>query len=229
MSSERKLKSMAVALLALAVLNPAAAQKPDDMAQRVLRIENGLLPAVVVKGQTKPFKLADRMAHYKAPGVSVAVISNGKLEWAKGYGVLEVGGTAPVTPETLFQAVSAGQPVVALAALALVEQGKLSLDEDVNLKLQSWKIPDSEATREQKVTLRRLLSHSAGLTVPAFRGYARGEAVPTLMQVLNGEPPANSAPIRADILPGSRWRYSSGGYTVLQAGGLQLAARDLET
>jgi CubicO group peptidase (beta-lactamase class C family) len=199
------------------VINPAAGQKkPDDLVQRIQRIENGLLTAVVVKGQTQPFKLAARMAHYNAPGVSIAVISNGKLEWAKGYGVLEVGGKAPVTPESLFQAVSAGQPVVAMAALALAEQGKLSLDEDVNLKLQSWKVPDGESTKEQKVTIRRLLSHSAGLTVPAFRGYAAGEAVPTLMEVLNGEKPANSAPIRADILPGSRWRYSSGGYTVLQ-------------
>jgi CubicO group peptidase (beta-lactamase class C family) len=217
MSSERTLKFLAAALLALVAFTPATAQKkPDDLAQRIQRIENGLSTAVVVKGQTQPFKLADRMAHYKAPGVSIAVINNGKIEWAKGYGLLEAGSTTAVTPATLFQAVSAGQPVVSLAALALVQQGKLSLDEDVNLKLQSWKVPDSEFSKEQKVTLRRLLSHSAGLTVPAFRGYASGEPVPTLMQVLNGEKPANSAPIRVDILPGSRWRYSSGGYTVLQ-------------
>jgi CubicO group peptidase (beta-lactamase class C family) len=150
------------------------------------------------------------------PGVSVAVINNGKLEWAKGYGVVEAGGTTPVTPETLFQAASISKPVAALAALALVEQGKLSLDENVNAKLKSWQVPDNDFTKEQKVTLRRLLSHNAGLTVHGFRGYASDEAVPSVVQILNGEKPANSAAIRADLAPGNRWRYSGGGYTVMQ-------------
>lgn len=117
---------------------------------------------------------------------------------------------------TLFQAGSISKPVAALAALRLVEQGKLSLDEDVNAKLVSWKVPGNEFTKEQKVTLRRLLTHSAGLTVHGFPGYAAGAQVPTLVQVLNGEKPANTPAIRVDTVPGRLWRYSGGGYTIMQ-------------
>jgi CubicO group peptidase (beta-lactamase class C family) len=122
----------------------------------------------------------------------------------------------PVTTETLFQAGSISKPVAALAALRLVQEGKLSLDEDVNAKLVSWKLPDSEFTREKKVTLRGLLTHSAGLTVHGFPGYAADAQVPTLVQVLNGEKPANTAAIRVDTVPGTLWRYSGGGYTIMQ-------------
>lgn len=206
----------AAVLFALSFFRPATAQKADEQAARMQRIENGLLPPVVVKGHTQPTKLADQMAKYKVPGVSVAVINNGKLEWAKGYGVVEAGGATPVTADTLFQAASISKPVAALAALALVEQGKLSFDEDVNAKLKSWQVPENEFTKAEKVTLRRLLSHNAGLTVHGFRGYASDEAVPSVVQILNGEKPANSASVRVDLAPGSRWRYAGGGYTVMQ-------------
>jgi CubicO group peptidase (beta-lactamase class C family) len=183
----------------------------------VARVENGLLPAIVAKGQDASMKIADRMAFHKVPGVSIAVINGGRLEWAKGYGVFESGGTRGVTTETLFQAASISKPVAAMAALALVEQGKLGLDEDVNLKLKSWHVPDSEFTRTEKVTLRRLLSHSGGLTVHGFPGYSADVSVPALVQILDGQkPPANTNPIGVDLLPGQRFRYSGGGYTVLQ-------------
>jgi CubicO group peptidase (beta-lactamase class C family) len=157
------------------------------------------------------------MAFYNVPGVSIAMINNGKLEWARGYGVLEAGGARPVTAETRFQAASISKPVAAMAALALVEQGKLSLDEDVNLKLTSWHLPDNEFTTSQQVTVRRLLSHSAGLTIHGFPGYAANQAVPTLKQILDGQmPPANTGPIRVDMVPGKQLRYSGGGYTLLQ-------------
>ena len=150
------------------------------------------------------------------PGLSLAIIQDGKIVKAKGYGVTEKGGETPVTASTLFQAGSISKPVSALGALRLVEQGKLALDEDVNAKLVTWKVPENEFTREKKVTLRGLLSHTAGLTVHGFPGYATDEPVPTLVQVLDGAKPANTAPIRVDILPGSQWRYSGGGYTVMQ-------------
>lgn len=156
------------------------------------------------------------MAFYKTPGVSIAVINDGKLEWARGYGVLEAGINNPVTATTLFQACSISKPIAAMAALHLVEQGKLDLDEDVNQKLRSWKIPQSEFTRENKVTLRRLLSHTAGTTVSGLRGYAVDEPLPTLLQILDGVKPANSDPIRIDTVPGTQWRYSGGGFLVLQ-------------
>src|SRR5215470_15498890 len=195
---------------------PIAAQTQSSVAERIQRVENGLLPAVMIKGQTTAMKLAERMAHYKVPGLSVAVINNGKIEWARVYGLVEKDGAKPVTPDTLFLAGSISKPVAALAALRLVEQGKLNLDEDVNLKLKTWKAPENEFTREKKVTLRGLLSHSAGLTVHGFPGYAVDAPMPTLVQILNGEKPANTSAIRVDIAPGSRWRYSGGGYTVMQ-------------
>jgi CubicO group peptidase (beta-lactamase class C family) len=182
----------------------------------ISRVENGLLPAIVTKGQDASMKLADRMAFHKVPGVSIAVINDGRLEWAKGYGVLESGSTRAVNAETLFQAASISKPVAAMAALSLVEQDKLSLDEDVNLKLTSWHVPDNTLNKTEKVTLRRLLSHSAGLTVHGFPGYNASASVPTLHQILDGKKPANTNAIRVDILPGKQFRYSGGGYTVLQ-------------
>jgi CubicO group peptidase (beta-lactamase class C family) len=189
----------------------------DELAERIRRIENGLRLPVFLKGQpASAYKLSDRMVYYKTPGVSIAVINRGEIEWAKGYGVLETGSSQPVTADTLFQAASISKPVATFGALRLVQEGKLSLDEDVNKKLVSWKVPENEFTKDQKVTLRRLLSHSAGMTVHGFRGYASDEPVPSLLEVLDGKKPANSAPVRVDIVPGSTWRYSGGGISVAQ-------------
>lgn len=188
-----------------------------DINQRIERVENGLLLPVVIKGQpVVPMKLTDRMQFYKTPGVSIAVINNGKFEWARGYGVREAGKNEPVTTETLFQAGSISKPVAATIALHMVQRGRLALDEDVNKKLVSWKIPENEFTKEQKVTLRRILSHSAGLTNHAAGNYTSSAELPTLLQILDGVKPANTAPIRVDFVPGSRWRYSGGGYGVAQ-------------
>jgi CubicO group peptidase (beta-lactamase class C family) len=156
------------------------------------------------------------MEAFKVPGLSVAVIDNYKIAWAKGFGVTEPGGRAPITPKTLFQAGSISKPVAAAGALWLVEHGKLALDEDVNQKLKTWKVPENEFTATQKVTLRRLMSHSAGLTVHGFPGYAVGEPVPTLVEIFNGEKPTNTAPIRVDFVPGTKMRYSGGGVTIEQ-------------
>ncbi len=185
--------------------------------ERIRRVERGLLPVVIVEGATAPeMTIADRLVHYHVPGVSVAVIHGGEIAWARSYGVTEAGGSQPVTPDTIFQACSISKPVAALAALRQVQEGKLALDEDVNVKLRSFKVPESPLTKTKKVTLRRLLSHSAGLTVHGFDGYASGAPLPTLAQILEGKAPANSAPIRVDLEPGSQFRYSGGGYCVVQ-------------
>ncbi|MHC5537952.1 serine hydrolase domain-containing protein [Singulisphaera rosea] len=150
------------------------------------------------------------------PGLSLAVIQGGKIVKATAYGVTEEGGVSPVTTSTLFQAGSVSKSVAASAALRLVERGKLSLDDDVNTRLTTWKVPENEFTKTKKVTLRGLVSHTAGLTVHGFPGYPSGAPVPTLVQILDGVKPATTEPIRVDCLPGSRWRYSGGGYTVMQ-------------
>ena len=107
----------------------------------------------------------------------------------------DAGSNKPVTTRTLFQAGSISKPVAATGTLYLVEKGKLSLDEDVNQELKTWKVPENEFTKTQKVTLRRLMSHTAGLTVHGFPGYDLDAPRPTLMQIFNGEKPANTAPI----------------------------------
>ena len=181
------------------------------------RIENGLLPGIFITGQTAHgMKLIDRMKHYKVPGVSVAFFARGKILWTRAYGYANVSRMDAATPETLFQAASISKSISALAALRLVQEGKLNLDEDVNVKLKGWRVPDNDFTHEQKVTLRRILSHSAGLTVAGFPGYPAGDPLPTVSQILDGERPANTKPVIVDAVPGTIWRYSGGGYTIMQ-------------
>jgi CubicO group peptidase (beta-lactamase class C family) len=158
----------------------------------------------------------DTMKRYGVPGVQVAVFREFEIEWARGYGVASADTRAPVDPLTLFQAASISKPVAAVAALRLVETGRLGLDRNVNDYLRTWKLPDNELTRARAVTIRQLLSHTAGLTVHGFDGYEAATALPTLAQVLDGGPPANSEPVRVTIPPGTRFEYSGGGYTILQ-------------
>src|SRR6266436_4372277 len=157
----------------------------------------------------------DRMAHYHVLGLSLACIHDGTVEWTQAFGIARVGG-GPVTPETLFQASSISMPVTALAVLRLVEQGKLNLDVDVSQYLRGWKLPTNRFTERKKATLRELLSHTAGATIHAFEDYAAGEKVPTLVEVLNGERPAKSAPVTIDFVPGTKFRYAGGNYAIIQ-------------
>jgi CubicO group peptidase (beta-lactamase class C family) len=157
-----------------------------------------------------------QMRDHGIVGLSLAIIDDGKIIKARGYGFTDKSGKTPITTSTLFQAGSVSKSVAALGALRLVEQGQIALDEDVNARLRTWKVPENEFTKDEKVTLRRILSHSAGLTVHGFPGYAAGSPVPTLVQVLDGEKPANTPAIRVNFVPGSKWRYAGGGYTVMQ-------------
>lgn len=205
----------------LAVLASALTAQ-SDLEVRMQRVENGLLPQVLIKGEPA-WTLAERMQHYKVPGVSLAIIHDFKIVWSKAYGLKDVETKEPVTLNTLFQAGSISKPVAAMVALRKVEQGKLKLDENINNKLTSWKLPDNEFTAQQKVTLANLLSHTAGLAVHGFPGYAVGEKLPTLPQVLDGAEPANTAAVRVNMTPGTKFRYSGGGTTIMQ-----LAVMDIE-
>lgn len=205
-------------LWAASACNPASAAGSNAAAigEHIQHIRGALLPAAVIKGKREPVvTLAVRMASLHVPGVSIAVIHDGKLEWARGFGVTKIGGPA-VTPNTLFQAASISKPVTAMGVLHWVQTGKLDLDADVNQVLKRWKIPASALSDQQPVTVRELLSHSAGLTVHGFAGYAAGAPLPNLAQILDGLAPANSPAIRIDTVPGTIWRYSGGGYVVLQ-------------
>jgi CubicO group peptidase (beta-lactamase class C family) len=161
--------------------------------------------------------LAERMQFYRTPGVSIAVINNGVLEWARGYGVRQAGGSEPVTAETLFPAGFITQPVTAMAVMRLVQEGKLRLDEDINQRLISWRIPETEHTKDRKVTLRLLLNQTSGLSFSDFKGYPIDGPVPTLRQLLEGLPPAPAQPVRVEQTPGTGvGRIYGSDYHVLQ-------------
>jgi CubicO group peptidase (beta-lactamase class C family) len=207
-------RSAVVAVLAMAA-SPLLARE-DGSSRHVDAVERGLLPLVRVAGREIRFELSERMAHYRVPGVSVAVLSASRVAWAKGYGVLEAEHRKPVDRDTLFQAASISKPIAALAALREVADGRLSLDAPVNAALQSWKLPDTPHTVGHPVTLRSLLSHTAGLGVHGFPGYGPNESVPLLRDVLDGSALANTPAIRSVQPPGEGFRYSGGGYVILQ-------------
>jgi CubicO group peptidase (beta-lactamase class C family) len=191
---------------------PATAPTRSPLEARVV---TGLRPKIAITGEAPVrWMLAERMAHYHVPAVSIAVIDSGRVAWAAAFGLKQVGGTDSVTPETMFEAGSVSKPTFDVGVMRLVQDGRLSLDDNVNDKLQSWKVPDNKFTTHEKVTLRRIMSHNAGLTVHGFPGYEAGAPVPTVLQVLNGEKPANTAPVRVDTIPGAISRYSGGGLTV---------------
>lgn len=211
-------------LLAVINLLPIVSfgQSPSNLDNEIKRVESGLIAPFTVKGEPG-WTIEERMKFYKVPGLSVAVIKDFKIAWAKAYGVKDLGTKEPVTTGTLFQAGSISKSVNATIAMKKVEQGKIALDDNINDKLVTWKLPENELTARSKVTLRKLLSHTAGTTVHGFPGYAITEKIPTLPQVLDGAAPANTAAIRVDIEPGTQFRYSGGGTTITQ-----LALMDIE-
>jgi CubicO group peptidase (beta-lactamase class C family) len=166
------------------------------------------------------------LQQHKVPGVSLAIIEKSSLIATYGYGSAQPQAERPVAPQTQFQAASISKTVNALAVLRLVQSGRIRLDDPVNAHLQSWKLPGNALTAAMPVTIRMLLSHTGGTTVSGFWGYARSAPLPTLIEILDGKPPANSAPVIVDQPPGQLFRYSGGGTTVLQQMVLDLTGED---
>jgi CubicO group peptidase (beta-lactamase class C family) len=193
----------------------SCSQPVEPVTDFIRKVETSLIKKVYLEGDST-WTIEARMLHYGVPGVSIAVIKDNKIHWVKSYGIMDKETKEPVTNQTLFQAGSISKPVAACGALRLAEQSKINLDENVNTYLRSWQLPDNEFTKEKKVTLKHLLSHTGGITVHGFLGYSPGLPVPTLIQILNGVPPANSAPVRSDKIPGESFRYAGGGYCILQ-------------
>jgi CubicO group peptidase (beta-lactamase class C family) len=154
------------------------------------------------------------MGTYLVPAVTAAVVRDREVHAAQAWGVRGKNDPEPVNSNTLFQSASISKPVAAVGALALVRKGILDLDQEVDKVLRDWKLPRNDFSG--KVTLRRLLSHTAGTSVPGFEGYRAEEDLPTLIQILNGQPPANSSPVELVLPPGEKFRYSGGGYQVVQ-------------
>ncbi|HEY2894397.1 MAG TPA: serine hydrolase domain-containing protein [Pirellulales bacterium] len=160
--------------------------------------------------------VAPLMKKHKVPGLSIAVVNNYQLDWTAGFGRRATALDEQVDPHTLFQAASISKPVTALAALKLVQDGKLNLDDDVNQKLTAWHVPASALLDDRPITLRKLLSHTAGLSVHGFPGYELGKPLPTILQVLAGEKPANTEAVVVQFKPGYMYSYSGGGFSVVQ-------------
>jgi CubicO group peptidase (beta-lactamase class C family) len=216
LEEEFTMKTTAMVLAAsLAAFVPVQAQAPESAQDMIRKVESEIVQTIQI-GTSSLKSVADKLKEMKIPGLSVAVVKGFAVHWAKGYGVRDSRTGEPVTEETLFQVASITKTISAIVTLRLVQDGILDLDRNVNDYLKSWKVPENEWTKIEKVTLRRILSHTAGLTVSGFRGYAEGEPVPTIIQVLDGVPPANNGPVRVERVPGSGFKYSGGGYTILQ-------------
>ena len=189
---------------------PALTEESIDIS--IARVISHLARPVVLEGRpTQRFALRERMEQFHVPGVSVAVVHDGKLAWARGFGIRRAGKPDLVTGTTLFQAASITKAIAATAALRLVDEGIASLDENVNSYLRTWTLPDNEFTLNEKVTLRRIMTHTAGTSVHGFLSTPFGQSRPTLLDLLEGHPPASNEPVRVMDEPGRRFRYSGGG------------------
>ena len=199
------------ALLAL----PIHSQMAQSAQQRMQAVQSHLSRYAIIRGsKNDEMNLDSQMKAFGVPAVSIAAIRNGKIDWARAYGVSSTEGAA-LSIETLFGAASISKPVTALGVLKLVEEGKIDLDANANHYLKRWKIPDNEFTAKQKVTVRELLNHTSGIGTHNGEIYDPGSPIPTLLQLLEGEKPARTPPVRVESIPGAEFAYSNGGYLVL--------------
>jgi len=203
--------TVACAVAAMAIVRAADDPSPAAM---MARIESAQSPS---RQGLDGYTLRQVMERFRVPGVSVAVIKDFAIHWAKGYGVADVETGAAVENNTLFQAASISKPVAAMAVVRAVQDGRFKLDDDVNTILRSWKVPDSEFTRGHPVTPRALLSHTSGLGDGfGFPGYHPSAPRPTVVEILNGSKPSNVGPVLMERPPFTAFKYSGGGVTVMQ-------------
>jgi CubicO group peptidase (beta-lactamase class C family) len=188
---------------------------PQDLQERIRQVENSLFGEVLIEGEGMQ-NIEERLAATRIRGVSIAVIKDYKLDWAKGYGWADEAEQRKVTTETLFQVASISKSLNAVGLLKLVQDGKIDLDADINTYLTSWKFPYDSVSKGRKITLAQLLSHTAGLNVHGFPGYAVGDSLPGVVEILDGKKPANSEAIRSMREPDQQPQYSGGGTTISQ-------------
>lgn len=203
-----------IVVVLIVVLNVTGCAQPEDEISTISLVEESLLPATIIEGEPG-YDLADRMAHHRVPGVSIAVIGDAEIRWVKHYGVMDVDERRPVSDSTLFNIGSLSKAVTAVTILSLADDGLIDLNASINDQLRSWHLPENEFTRQAAVTPIRLMNHSGGVVFsPPFNYPA--DSLPTLKQILDGRPPARSAPVGVDCVPGTRFQYSNAGFTVLR-------------
>jgi len=205
----KKYRLASLTFLTLSLFS-VAAQGQDNQA----RIEQGLADPDI---DVSELSIDELLEHFNVPGVSIAVVRDFDIHWAKGYGIADVESGAAVNTETLFQAASISKPVNAMALLKAAEEGRFTIDEDVNKLLSSWQIPESEHTESAFVTPRMLASHTSGLGDGlGFPGYEPEVALPSLPQIFDGAVQSNVGVVRMARPPMTAFHYSGGGVTILQ-------------
>jgi CubicO group peptidase (beta-lactamase class C family) len=199
----------------------ALGESQTDVAKDLARqhrtaVEHNLLYQTTIKGVPDAgMSLREQMTQLHVPGVSIAAIHNGRIEWTNSYGVIRLGGP-PATAETLFNAASMSKPLTAMAVMRLVQDGKIDLDADVNAYLKSWKIPENQYTKGHQVTVRELLNHTSGIGTHNGEVDDPDRPLPTMLQMLDGEKPSTAGPVRVEAIPGTKYAYANGGYLILQ-------------
>lgn len=191
-----------------------SAQSNSDK-DKMKQVENNLIPFVPVK-DFKGWNILDRMKYYGVPGVSIAVIKDYKIDWAKGYGFADTIQKIPVTTETMFSAGSISKFLMSITALKMVENGQMELDRPINNYLTSWKIAENEFTQKTPVTLRMLLSHSSGTSQSSYFGFTPNEPLPSIVEILSGAKIAGTRGVVVNSEPNKEFRYSGGGSMIAQ-------------
>ena len=181
----------------------------------ILQVENNLIPYVPVKG-FKGWNIIDRMKYYKVPGLSIAVIKDYKIDWAKSYGLADTINKTPVTTETMFSAGSISKFLMAVTALKMVDSGQIELEKPINNYLTTWKIAENDFTKTTPITLRMLLSHSAGTSQTSYFGFTPTQPLPTIVEILSGAKISETRPVVVNSEPNKEFRYSGGGSMIAQ-------------
>lgn len=210
------MKKISLTLLLCYWLTAVTAQQQYSKAvnEKIARVENSLMASLIIDG--KLYTLSERMKYHNVTGLSVAVIDNYQVVWAKGYGYADKKENRKMTTTTLFEPGSISKSLNAVGILHLAQQGKLDLNQDINQYLVNWKFPYDTVSHGKKITTAQLLSHTAGLTVHGFPGYHRDSAIASVVDILDGRAPSNTEAVRSFTEPGKDARYSGGGTLITQ-------------
>lgn len=157
------------------------------------------------------------MTQAQVPGVAVALVEDGAVVWSQGFGYEDREARTPMTGQSVFQVASISKSVTAWGVMSLVEHGKLALDTPVEQYLTRWHLPTADSGKyRDEVTVRRLLSHTAGLSLHGYPGFDPDSGpLPSLEASLSGET-NGVGDVHVAFRPGTKWDYSGGGFTLLQ-------------
>ncbi|TAE40825.1 MAG: serine hydrolase [Runella slithyformis] len=215
-NNRKKMKKIVIIIVIISIVKQLFAQQKysQEVSNKIAQVENGLFTRVIINGKTQT--IYDRMKQLNIKGLSIAIVNDYKIEWAKGYGFADEKEKRKVDINTLFEPGSISKSINALGALKLVQNNKININADINTSLKSWKFPYDSICKDKKITLANLLSHTAGLNVHGFMGYDRNSSIPSLTAILDGKSPSQSPAIRSSIEPNKVFQYSGGGTTISQ-------------